>query len=166
TLPVMLRAKWMFQAVEADDRPAWHAAVERFLVWCGIGPVFLAGLPATLAVLGPIRGLAASALGYLGALLFFERYFREWRKLPFTCSYLPGQQAVWLLIFRVFLASGFLLPLASLFLWASAETTSFIAVSTGLAALWHRWRALRRREWAASVMLWDHLPPPAVEALN
>jgi predicted permease len=165
-LPVMLRANWVFQAVEAEDRPAWHLAIEKFIVWAGIVPVFVAGLPAAIAVLGPLRGSAAMVMAFLAALIFFERYFRQWRKLPFTCSYLPGQQAVWLIIFRIFLASGVLLPVASLFLWASAETTSFIAVATGLGALWYRWHKLRRREWAASVMLWEHLPPPAVEALN
>jgi predicted permease len=165
-LPVMLRANWVFQTVETEDRPAWHAAIEKFVVWAGIVPIFAAGLPAAVAVLGPFRGTAAMVLAFIAALLFFERYFRQWRKLPFTCSYLPGQQTVWMVIFRVFVASGYLLPLASLFLWASAEATSFIALSTGLGALWLRWHAIRRREWAASVMLWDELPPPPIEALD
>jgi hypothetical protein len=38
--------------MEADGRPAWDRAVERFVIWCGIAPVFVAGLPATIAVLG------------------------------------------------------------------------------------------------------------------
>ncbi len=165
-LPVAQRANWVFQAVETGDRPAWHAAIEKFVLWAGIAPVFAAGLPAAAAVLGPFRGFAAIALGLGAALLFFERYFREWRKLPFACSYLPGQQTVWMQIFRVFLASTILLPLGQLFLWASAEATSFIAAATALAALWLRWRALRRREWAACTMLWDELPPPPFEALD
>jgi predicted permease len=165
-LPVAHRANWLFQAVETEDRPAWQRAVEKFVVWIGIAPVFAAGLPAAAAVLGPLRGLAAIALGLGAALIFFERYFREWRKLPFTCSYLPGQQTVWMLIFRVFLASTILLPMGQLFLWASADATSFIAAASALAALCYRWRALRRREWAASAMLWDELPPPPFEALD
>ena len=165
-LPVMLRANWVFQAVEAEDRPAWYAAIEKFVLFVGIAPVFAAGLPAAVAVLGIWRGSAAIVLGFTAALLFFERYFRDWRKLPFTCSYLPGQQTVWMLIFRIFLSSTVLLPLASLFLWASAKPTSFIALATALAALCHRWHTLRHREWAASAMLWDELPPPPFEALD
>src|ERR1043166_4826927 len=166
TLPVMLRANWIFQAVEAEDRAAWHAAIERFVLWVGIAPVIAAGLPTSITVLGPIRGLAASALGAGAALLFFERYFREWRKLPFTCSYLPGRQTIWMLIARFFVGSGFLVPVVQLFLWASADATSFIALSTALAALWLRWRAMRRRQWHASTVLWDEQPVAAVETID
>ena len=165
-LPVTHRANWVFQAVETEDRPAWHAAIARFVMWIGIAPVFAAGLPAAMAVLGPFRGAAAIVMGSLAALIFFERYFREWEKLPFTCSYLPGRHTVWMLIFRTFLASTVLVPTASLFLWASADPAGFIAVSTALGAVWYRWRAVRLQEWAGSATLWDELPPPPVQLLN
>jgi predicted permease len=166
SLPVTLRANWAFQTLEAEDRPAWHNAIERFVTWAGIAPVFAAGLPVAIAVLGPVRGIAASALGCAAALLFFERYFRDWHKLPFTCSYLPGKQPVWLLMVRPAIASGLLVPIAQLFLWASAGEASFIALATGLAALWWRWHTMRRAEWASAAILWDELPAPAVEALD
>jgi predicted permease len=166
SLPLMLRASWVFQALEADDRPAWDRAVERFVIWCGIAPVFVAGLPATIAVLGGVRAVAALALGCLGALLFFEKYFREFRKLPFTCSYLPGKQPVWALMVRFAMGAAMLGPFAQLFLWASAEGTAFIALSTGMAALWRRWRGIRRRLWTASAILWDEQPEAAVHAID
>ena len=106
TLPVMLPANWVFQTVAAEDRPAWHAAIERFACWIGIAPVFAASLPATIGVFGPIRGLAASVLGCVASLIFFERSFRAWRKLPFTCSYLPGKKAVWLLVWYAGIGSA------------------------------------------------------------
>ena len=43
----------MFQTTDREGRAAWLAAVERFVVWCGIAPVFLASLPASIAILGP-----------------------------------------------------------------------------------------------------------------
>ena len=166
TLPVMLRASWVFQALEAEGRPAWDRAVERFAIWCGIAPVFVAGLPATIAVLGGVRGVAASALGCLGALLFFEKYFREFRKLPFTCPYLPGKQPIWAVMVRFAVSASMLGPIAQLFLWASLEATAFIALSTGLAALWWRWRGIRRRLWMASAILWDEQPEAAVHPID
>ena len=165
-LPVMLRANWVFQAVESEDRPAWHRAIERFVLCIGIAPVFAAGLPATIAVLGPRRGVAVTALGLGVAMIFFERYFRLWRKLPFTCSYLPGKQPVWMLIARFAVASVFLVPIAQLLLWASADPTSFIALSTAVAALWWHWRGMRRAQWAAAGVLWDEMPDAAVEAID
>lgn len=166
TLPVMLRAQWVFQIVEADDRAAWQAAIVRFVTWVGIAPVFAAGLPATLAVLGPVRGVAATVLAATVALIFFERHFRDWRKLPFTCSLLPGRQPVWLLILKVFLAMAYLVPVAQLVLWASAEQTSFLALATLEAAWWWRWRSMRRAEWRDAAMLWDEQPEGAVMALG
>jgi predicted permease len=166
TLPVMLRASWVFQAVEAEDRAAWHRAIERFVIWCGIAPVFVAGIPAAIAVLGGVRGVAAVLLGCLGALIFFEKYFREWRKLPFTCSYLPGKQPVWALMVRFGVGSAMLAPVAQLMLWASAETTSFVALSSGLAALWWRWRQSRRRLWSSASVLWDEQPESAVQLID
>ena len=165
-LPVMLRANWVFQAVEEEDRPEWNAAIERFVMWLGIAPVFVASLPGTMGVLGPVRGLGASVMGAIASLIFFERYFREWCKLPFTCAYLPGKQPLWLLIVRFSVASAILGPLSQLFLWASADATSFLAVSTSLAALWWRWRTARRRRWAAAAMLWDEMPEAAVMTLG
>jgi hypothetical protein len=111
----MLRASWVFQTLEADGRHAWDRALGRFVIWCGIAPVFLAGLPANIAVLGGVCAVAASALGCLGVLLFFEKYVREFRKLPFTCSYLPGKQPVWALMVRFAVSAALLAPIAQLF---------------------------------------------------
>ena len=166
SLPLMLRASWVFQALEAEDRPAWDRVVERFVIWCGIAPVFVAGLPATIAVLGVVRAVAALALGCLGTLLFFEKYFREFRKLPFACSYLPGKQPIWALMVRFAVGAAMLGPFAQLFLWASAEGTAFLALSTGQAALWWRWRGIRRRLWTSSAILWDEQPEAAVHAID
>ena len=106
------------------------------------------------------------ALGFIVALLFFERLFREWRKLPFTCSYLPAKQTVWMVIFRVFVASGYLLPLAS------AVAVGFRrghCLHRALYRLWPPLVALARHtaaEWAESVMFWDELTAASVEALD
>jgi predicted permease len=166
TLPVTLRANWVFQSVESDCRGSWQAAMERFVTWCGIAPVFAAGLPAAMAVLGPVRGLAAALLGALGALIFFERYFRDFVKLPFTCSYLPGKQPVWAILVRFGLSSAALAPVGALYLWASADAISMVALSTALFALWRRCRAMRCRRWAASPVVWDEQPDAVLQSID
>jgi len=55
-----------------EGRPLGRA-VERFAIWCGIAPVFVAGLPATIAVLGGVRGVARRR-SVPGRVLFFEKY--------------------------------------------------------------------------------------------
>ncbi len=62
------------QALEAEGRPAWDHAVERFVIWCGVAPVFVAGLPATIAGAGRSSRRGGNAvLGCLSVLLFFEK---------------------------------------------------------------------------------------------
>ncbi len=125
SLPVTLQANWMFQTADQEGRDAWQAAVQRFVIACGIVPVYLASLPASIAILGWLRALAVTALGVLVALLCFERLFRDWRKLPFTCSYLPGKQMVWLLLFRYSVAMIYFAAIPPLLLSASGELGCF-----------------------------------------
>src|ERR1019366_6965241 len=42
SLPVTLQANWMFQTADQEGRAAWLAAVQRFVIACGIAPVYLA----------------------------------------------------------------------------------------------------------------------------
>ena len=150
SLPVTLQANWMFQTADQEGRDAWLAAVQRFVIACGIAPVYLASLPASIAILGWLRALAVTALGVLVALLCFERLFRDWRKLPFTCSYLPGKQTVWLLLFRSFVAMIYFAAIPPMLLSASGELAAFLALFTALVLLWRRWRGKRLAQWTES----------------
>jgi predicted permease len=166
TLPVALQANWMFQTADQEGRAAWLAAVQRFVIVCGIAPVYLASLPASIAIFGWLRALLVTALGVLVALLCFERLFRDWRKLPFTCSYLPGKQMVWMLLFRSSMGMIYFAAIPPLLLTASGDITFFLALSTGLVLLWRRWRAKRLARWSENALLWEETPEPDVEALH
>ena len=166
TLPVTLQANWMFQTADQEGRAAWLAAVQRFVIVCSIVPVYLASLPATVAILGWLRALAVTALGALVALLCFERLFRNWCKLPFTCSYLPGKVMVWMLLFRASVGMVYFAAIPPLLLSASGELASFIALFTGLFLLWRRWRRVRLAQWAENTLLWEEAPEAEVQALH
>ncbi|MCX6629456.1 MAG: ADOP family duplicated permease [Candidatus Solibacter sp.] len=166
SLPVTLQANWMFQTCDQEGRGAWLAAVERFVMTCGIAPVYLASLPASIAILGWVRGLGVSALGALVALLCFERLFRHWCKLPFTCSYIPGKQAVWMLLFRYSMGMIYFAAIPPMLLAASGELAAFLALFTGLALFWRRWRRVRQAQWAEAAMLWEEAPEADLQALH
>src|ERR1017187_5435936 len=166
TLPVTFQANWMFQTADQEGRAAWLAAVQRFVIVCSIVPVYLASLPATVAILGWLRALAVTALGALVALLCFERLFRNWCKLPFTCSYLPGKVMVWMLLFRASVGMVYFAAIPPLLLSASGELASFIALFTGLFLLWRRWRRVRLAQWAENTLLWEEAPEAEVQALH
>jgi predicted permease len=166
TVPVALRANWMFQTADRECRASWLAAVGRFVIACGIAPVFLASLPATIAILGWLRAIGVTALGALVALICYERLFRDWAKLPFTCSYLPGKRPFWMLAFRAAVAAIYLAVVPRALLAASGELAAFLAVFTGLALFWRRWRAKRLADRAEVTLLWQDSPDPDVEALH
>jgi putative ABC transport system permease protein len=166
SIPVTLQAHWVFQTADQEGRDAWLAAVQRFVIACGVVPVYLASLPASIAILGWLRALAVTALGVLVALLCFERLFRDWRKLPFTCSYLPGKQMVWLLLFRSFVAMIYFAAIPPMLLSASGELASFLALFTALVLLWRRWRGKRLAQWTESGVLWQESLEADVMALH
>ncbi len=166
SLPVALPANWMFQTADAEGRAAWLAAVERFVITCGIAPFYVISFPATVVILGPLRAIAITALGAVFALLSFERLFRQWRKLPFTCSYLPGKKPVWLLMLRGSLAMIYLAAVPQLLLSASGDMAGFLALFTLLAGIWWRWRSVREREWAECSLLYVETHDPDLFALG
>jgi predicted permease len=157
-LPDSPRANWIFQTNDRDGGTAWLLATERFVVWCGIAPLFVAALPATIAILGWMRAVAVSVLTFCCALVWFEALFRRWRKLPFTCTYLPGKQPVWLILVRYAFASAFVGPAGQLILYCSSEPIAFVALFTFELALLWRWHGARHRAWSACDLCYEENP--------
>jgi hypothetical protein len=148
SLPVTHDARWIFEIEEHEGATAWLSAVDRFVICCGIAPVCLAGLPASMAVLGWQRALIVMALVFLTAVLWFEVVFREWRKLPFTCSHLASRRPFVLTLVRYGIASGLLAGIASLLLYCSLGPAALFSLFTLL--LWSVWQMRRKRRVARS----------------
>jgi hypothetical protein len=166
SLPISHPANWLFQTIDQRGRAAWLAAVERFVVWCAIFPVFLVSLPAAIAILGPARASAVTLLALSASLLWFEILFRQWRKLPFTCSYLPGKQPIWLTLLRYTFGALFLAPAGQLILYCSAEPAAFVALFTLEAAGWWWLRARRRDRWRACQFVYEETDEAEVMPLH
>ena len=166
SLPLVQSANWMFRIGDREGRAAWLAAVDRFVLWCGITPIFLAGLPAAIAILGPVRGAAAMLLGAGMAWLVFELLFRQWRKLPFTCSYLPGKQPAWLVFTRAICLIPVLGGVGEFILTCSGDVGAFLALLSFEVALAWRLRASRRKRWAETPLLYEEVPEATVEELH
>src|SRR4051794_33375048 len=146
-MPVALPSNWLFRTTGQENRRAWLAAVERFVIWCGIAPVFVVSLPATVGVLGPVRAAAVTAMTFVAALAFFERMYRDWRKLPFTCSYLPGKVPIWMPMLRAGIAGPLLALAGHLILRNSAYLIPGIALFSFELAAWRYFRRARLKAW-------------------
>ncbi len=166
SLPVAHSAKWIFEIEEQNGASAWLSAVDRFVICCGIAPVCLAGLPASVAVLGWQRGLIVMALVFLTAVLWFETLFRNWHKLPFTCSYSASRRPFAVTLVQYGIASGLLAAVASLILYCSLEPAALLSLFTLL--LWSVWRVRRKRSaaWSNCRILYDEIEEAEVNPLE
>jgi hypothetical protein len=94
SLPISLRANWIFRMTEQMETARYVAVVRRTLLMMSVIPVWL-GLASVLFFLWP-PALAAKhllALALLGGCLV-EGALLGFQKVPFTCSFLPGKANV------------------------------------------------------------------------
>lgn len=89
--PLEPRANWIFQAVGVRQGPEILAATRRVILLLCVSPVWL--ITAAVCVRLWPWGQAAAHLAVLGlfAILLVDIALWGCRKIPFTCSYLPGK---------------------------------------------------------------------------
>lgn len=93
-LPLDLRANWIFRVTGVRGGPLSLAASRRSLLLLSVAPVWLSSAVLCLR-LWPWQQAAGHVvlLGILGMLLA-DICLCNFRKIPFTCSYLPGKSQV------------------------------------------------------------------------
>jgi CubicO group peptidase (beta-lactamase class C family) len=93
-MPLELRANWIFRVTGVRGGPKILAASRRSLVLLSAGPVWLATAVLCFS-LWPWQQAAGhvALLGLIGMLLT-DLCLYGFRKIPFTCSYLPGKSQV------------------------------------------------------------------------
>jgi len=90
-LPITLGANWVFRITELWPPKAYLAAVRCTLLMAGVAPVWAAS-GALFFFLWPWRMAAEHMLVLtLIGLILVELCLLHFRKIPFTCSYLPGK---------------------------------------------------------------------------
>ncbi len=89
-LPMELRANWVFRVTAVHSPAAYFSAVRKALLVLGAGPVWMASL-LLFTVWPPMQALKHVAILILTGVLVVEISLYRFRKIPFTCSYLPGK---------------------------------------------------------------------------
>ncbi len=168
-LPATLPANWIFR-ITAVHRPAdYFSAVRKSLytfsalpVWLGTAVCYLAiwpGQPALEQIL---------VLGLLG-IVIVERSLYQFRKIPFACSWLPGnahgkmKTGIWCCVFLMFATMA-----GAIELWSMEKGARIIVVFAILGALAVRAR-YRTSEFAAEPenrLQFEDLPPADIYALD
>jgi len=93
-LPIEYRANWIFQVTEdRTTRREQLRAVDRFVTLYVIGVPLIAATPLLWMAHGTDALLPAVVVAAVG-LVFVHAVLLDWRRIPFTCSYLPGKRFI------------------------------------------------------------------------
>jgi pimeloyl-ACP methyl ester carboxylesterase len=168
-LPVALPANWVFKITAIHSPLAYFTAVRRSLYILAAVPVWLVAAIFYLAI-WPGRPAAEHIVILVAAGIFMvERALVLFRKIPFTCSYLPGSgnltvrfgiyAIVFLLISEVLFGQAEFALLHRLAGFALAA-----AVLIALAA-WRRWRTTRYAQ-SYTQLQFEELPPAELFSLD
>jgi pimeloyl-ACP methyl ester carboxylesterase len=91
SLPAALKANWIFRIASIHSPKAYFLAVRKTLYGLAVWPMVLAISAVFLAIWPRIPAFLHVFVIVLAAISIGERALIGFRKIPFTCSYLPGQ---------------------------------------------------------------------------
>ena len=168
-LPIEPKANWIFRMTEdAAIRVDELRAAERVLTLvAAFIPVALT-LPLQAVVAGP-RALVSAAITAMVGFLWVEALLWDWRRIPFTCSYMPGKHSVaqsfviGLTLFVVVNNGGSALETATL--RASSSVVGLIGAAV-LTVPVLAFRRRRRRKWREMPLVFDDELPSDVQCLR
>ena len=166
-LPMEYRANWIFQMTEdqatrRDQLRAVDRVVTRFVV----------GLPVLVAcpVLWWTRradALIVTVVLALVGLVFVHAVLHEWRRIPFTCSYLPGKRFIGhSVIFGFFLGLLFTVFGGVLAGGAASGTAPAIIIIVILSTLAFVLRRQRLALWRDSPLMFEDEFPDQLQQLE
>jgi hypothetical protein len=93
-LPMEHRANWIFRLTEEDaTRREQLRAVDRVVATYVVGVPVAVAFPILWMATGSAALIAAAIVALVG-LVFVHAVLLDWRRIPFTCSYLPGKRFV------------------------------------------------------------------------
>ena len=144
--PSDARANWAFQVSETASAEIYAAATRKWVAVCAALPLLLAHA-ALEAIRSPLGAVVFHFLfGAALSLVLIELLFLDFRKVPFTCTHLPGKvNLVFLGVLYVFGFTLYSSYMASLEQWLwnrpAAAALFFLAVAGGLVFL----SAMRKR---------------------
>ena len=162
SLPLELRANWIFRVMPPLGVPRCLAASRRAIYGMAAAPVLIA-MAAVFGWLWPWRAAAGHMLVLaLLAVIVAELSLHGFRKIPFTCSYLPGKSYVHM-AFLFFLGTMFVLTRGAALERGALDDPKGYGILVGIlgaAAIAARWRtSAGAQEDDAAVQFEDETDP-------
>jgi hypothetical protein len=168
-LPLVLGANWIFRITAVHSPNAYFTATRKCLLALGVGLPLAASAVALLAIWPPWPVLEHLAILTAAGFLLVDLFLHRFRKVPFTCSYLPGGGNLKLKFGAYGIGLVFLADLAThIEFWALHRSARF-AVLLGLLAAAAVWAYCRRAATAGlpyTPLQFVDLPPADIFALD
>jgi hypothetical protein len=168
SLPLEVRANWIFQVTPVPAGPRTLAAVRRAFYVLGLAPVLLGSGALFLSLWPWPAAVGHLAVLWLLGIALTEVSLSSFPKIPYTCSYLPGKSQTNMVVLG-FLGVVFLIMKGAEFeRTALGDSRMFAAMiaTFGIAALVARWRTSRIAKPPHSELRFEEEPAPAIYALN
>ncbi len=152
-LPMTHQANWIFRLTESDNgRGEQMRAVNHVVTTYVVGLPLVIAAPVLWLTLGANDAIFATLIIGLMGFVFVHVVLLDWRRIPFTCSYLPGKRLLahtlvfGFAAFALFTSTGALLVRVAML----RPTVGAIAATLLFAIAW----VLRRRRFA----MWRETP--------
>jgi hypothetical protein len=93
-LPIALKANWIFRVTEGGTPRQYLAAIRRPLFVLGVAPVWIASACVFFSIWPSKRAAEHLAILALAGAIVAYLCLIGFRKIPFTCSFLPGKSRI------------------------------------------------------------------------
>ena len=166
-LPIEPRANWVFRMTEHDaSRVDQLNAV--------VGSMVRLGVIAPLAMLLPIEWAVfrwdapiCTSVALCAGLLLVELEMADWKRIPFTCSYMPGKRFVGLTMLIGFAAFIVFTSIGSGLVYVSRRNhiAWVVVMAIVVVVVWER-RRRRARLMRHTALLFEDVLPTEIEPLR
>ena len=168
SMPLDLRANWVFRITSWQDGRVYLAAARRSLLALSVMPVWLGSAALCLSAWPWQPAVAHLAALGLFAILLTDLCVQGFRKIPFTCSYLPGKSQVHMVILGALGLLYFTLFAVKYEREILADRGGASAMLSILAAVavWARWRSVAEAKDEAAWLRFEDAPADEILVLG
>ncbi len=156
-LPMTHHANWIFRMTESDEgRREAMRAVNHVVTAYVVGPSLVLAVVVMWLLLGPVAAIMAGFIVSAVGAVFVHFVLLDWRRIPFTCSYLPGKRLIaHTVVFGVAAFALFTSTGSTLVGVSTIRPSIPMAIASVLFALgWFLWRR-RLAMWRETPLIFD-----------
>lgn len=168
TIPSDLKSNWVFQLSAQDVPEQFLRGARKGMFVFGIVPLYALLLPGCVSLWGLATALFHVFFGLALSSILIECLLIDFRKIPFTCSYLPGKANIttnWIFYWMMFTTYAYSMAALEFWILRSAVRITFAYVMAVIVmAVVVGFRNSQHRHGLS--FIFEDEPEPAVRTLN